>query len=43
MKNKILTLTALGLLTSTAAFADNHPITKQDVLDAQKAWADGIQ
>jgi hypothetical protein len=27
---------------SGAAMADEHAITKQDVLDAQKAWADGI-
>lgn len=32
----------MGVLLSGAAYADNHPITQQDVLDAQKAWADGI-
>ncbi len=42
MKKQILSLSTIGVLLSGTAFADNHPITKQDVLDAQKAWADGI-
>lgn len=42
MKNQIISLLALGVLSSGTAFADNHSITKQDVLDAQKAWTDGI-
>ena len=28
--------------TSTSATADNHGITKEEVLKAQQAWADGI-
>lgn len=42
MTKRFLTLAAIGLLTSTAALADNQSITKEQVLEAQKAWADGI-
>lgn len=39
---KLLTTTAIILLASTSAFAGDKAISKQEVLDAQKAWADGI-
>ena len=42
MKKHLLTAAALGVMFSSPAFADNHSISKQEVLDAQKAWADGI-
>jgi hypothetical protein len=42
MKKYILALATAGMLSSGAAMADNHSITEQEVLDAQKAWADGI-
>jgi hypothetical protein len=44
MKKLLLTAATLGLLSTGAAYAENHShaITEQDVLDAQKAWADGI-
>lgn len=49
MKKLLLGMATLGLLSSGTALATNysdkkkdHSITKQDVLDAQKAWGEGI-
>ena len=42
MKKNILNLTVFGLLFTAPAKAAENSITKQDVLDAQKAWGDGI-
>lgn len=43
MKKRILSAFLVGLLSSGTAFASvDHGITKQDVLEAQKAWGDGI-
>lgn len=41
MKN-ILTAVAVIAISTSSAIAKDHSITKQEVLDAQKAWADGI-
>ena len=41
MKKLLLSTLALGVLSSGSALAADA-ITKQDVLDAQKAWGDGI-
>lgn len=38
--NALKTALALSVLTTTAAYADG--ITKQEVVDAQTAWGDGI-
>lgn len=48
MRKQILTAVALGVAATTPAFAGDHDhkhkkaITEQHVLDAQKAWGDGI-
>ena len=42
MKKHLLTAAALCLMTTGSALAQNAAITEQEVLDAQKAWADGI-
>lgn len=42
MNKFLLTLITFGFLSMGSAIADNAPITKQDVLNAQKAWGDGI-
>jgi len=39
---KLLATTAIFLLSSTSVFAGDKSITTQEVLDAQKQWADGI-
>ncbi len=39
---KLLATAAILTFTASSAFASDHGITKQEVLDAQKAWADGI-
>lgn len=39
---KLLAASAILLLTSTGALASDKAITEKEVLDAQKAWADGI-
>lgn len=39
---KIFATAAMIALASTSAFAGDKAISKQDVLDAQKSWADGI-
>lgn len=38
---KLITTTAIAALISSAALADSS-ITKKEVLEAQKSWADGI-
>ncbi len=43
MKNMLATAAMITTLTATAAFADDKAITKQEVLDAQKAWGEGIE
>jgi hypothetical protein len=35
-------VTVITLLTSSAAFADNDKITKQEVLTAQQEWSNGL-
>lgn len=42
MKKYLLTMSALGMLLAAPASAETGAITKQEVLDAQKAWAEGI-
>lgn len=39
---KLLATVAMIALSSTSAFAGDKSISKEEVLDAQKAWADGI-
>ncbi len=39
---KLLTTAVIIMLSSTAAFAGDKAISKQEVLDTQKQWADGI-
>lgn len=41
MKKLLISTVAMGILSSSTAMASDS-ITKQDVLDAQKAWGDGI-
>lgn len=42
MKRLLATTFTISALASATAFADNHYISKEEVLAAQKAWADGI-
>ncbi len=42
MKHYLLTTLAVSALTLASTGAHAHGITKQAVLDAQKAWGDGI-
>lgn len=39
---KLLTAAAVIMLSTNVAFASDKSITTQEVLDAQKQWADGI-
>lgn len=39
---KILATAAFIILSTTSVFASDKSITKQEVLDAQKQWSDGI-
>lgn len=43
MKKVLATAAMITALTAGAAFASDDAITKQEVLDAQKAWAEGIE
>ena len=42
MKRSLLTAVFLGGMISVSAMAHHTPISKQDVIDAQTAWANGI-